>query len=99
SHTNPPPLPYTTLFRSVPRKEDHHLPAEALARRREAEPSGLVSAGHVGLLAHALRADDDVRQLEVDVRKGGEQLHVEACRALVQIGRATSELQSRSDLV
>src|SRR5438034_4818823 len=69
----------------VPRKEDHDLPAEAFARGREAEPIGDVRAGHLGLLTDSLRADDDVRQVEVDVREGGEQLRVEARRAVVAL--------------
>src|SRR5437867_7276133 len=59
---------------------------------------------HACLLADALRADDDVGQLEVDVREGAEQARVEARRPLVAVPDVrseehTSELQSPYDLV
>src|SRR5439155_12209373 len=66
-----------------PGKEDHDLPGKPLAGGRTAAPRRLVRAGHVSLLADALRADHDVGQVEVDVGKRGQQLHVEAGRTLV----------------
>src|SRR2546421_556720 len=67
----------------IPREEDDHAPGQALAGRRVADPFGLVHPGYARLLADALRPDHDVRQVEVDVREGGQKLGVEPRRALV----------------
>src|SRR5215203_32108 len=66
------------LRAGLPGEEDDDLELDALARRRVVEPVVGVGAGDVGLLAHPLRADHDVRQLEVDVREAAEQPRVEA---------------------
>ena len=52
-------------------------------------------AGHVRFLADALRPDDDVGQLEVDVRERAEQAAVEARRALM----AFPDMACADDLV
>ena len=74
------------------------LPLQPLAGRLVPQPPRLVGRGHLRLLAHALRPDHDRGQVEVDVRKGGEQLRVEASRALVPLpalaSRDTSYTQS-----
>src|SRR5262249_18391135 len=80
---------------TVPREEDRHLPREVLARRRDAEPLGLVGAGHVRLLAAALRADHDARQVEADVREAAEQSAADPRGAL----RAFPALPRRHQLV
>src|SRR4051795_8531299 len=50
------------------------------AGSRDAEPVAGVCRGDESLLADALRADHDLGQGEVDVRKGGEQAVVELRR-------------------
>ena len=60
-------------LRRIPGKEDDDPELDALAGRLVVEPVLLVRAGDVSLLADALRADHDVRQLEVDVRERAEQ--------------------------
>src|SRR5262249_2097370 len=69
----------------VPRKEDDDPERHSLAGRRVTNPLRLERAGHTRFLAHALRTDDDVRQVEVDVREGAEQLQVEARCAVVTL--------------
>src|SRR5881227_2653969 len=73
----------------IPREPDHDLPLERLAGGRRAEPGGGLRRGDVGLLADALRPDDDVGQVEVDVRKRGQELRVEARSALVPLPAVT----------
>src|SRR3954453_20153258 len=65
------------------------------ARGRDAEPIAGVRGGHESLLADALRADHDLGQGEVDVRKGGEQAVVELRRS----GMAFPALFPGRDLV
>ena len=62
---------------------------EALAGRRDAEPVGRVGRRDVRLLAHALRADHDVGQVEADVGKRGQKLRVEARCAFVAFPAVT----------
>src|SRR5207249_9324458 len=64
-------------------EEDGVSPLEPRTGGLVLEPATLVRGGHPRLLAHALRSDDDVFEVEVDVRKGGQELGVEASRALV----------------
>src|SRR6266536_4846173 len=65
----------------VPGKEDDDRELEPLSRCRHAEPVASVRRGDERLLADALRPDHDLRQCEVDVRKGGQQAVVELRRA------------------
>ena len=62
----------------IPREPDQDLPLEPALARRLAEPRRLLRRRDVRLLAHALRPDHDVGQVEADVREGGQQLGVEA---------------------
>src|SRR5437588_3720869 len=69
----------------IPREEDGHAELDRLAGRGVLQPIRLVSGRHVGFLADALRADDDVDEVEVDVGESAEQACVEARRALVSL--------------
>src|SRR5439155_5520260 len=69
----------------IPRKEDHDPPRQLLVRRRIVQPAGGVCPGHARLLAEALRSDDDVGQVEVNIGKGGDQLGVKTCRPFVTL--------------
>ena len=69
----------------IPGEEDRVAPLETLPCRLVLEPAGLMSGRHARLLAHALRADDDVLEIEVDVRKRREELGVEARCAFVTL--------------
>src|SRR5438067_996955 len=69
----------------IPGKPDHDLPFERLARGWAAEPRPVLRGRDVRLLAHALRPDHDVGQVEPDVREGGEELGVEAAGALMTL--------------
>jgi cobalt-zinc-cadmium efflux system protein len=71
--------------RGIPGEEDDDAELDRFAARLEVEPVALVCAGHACLLADALRADDDVGQLEVDVGKGGQEPRVEPGRPLVTL--------------
>ena len=70
---------------AIPREEDHDRELHPLAARLEVDPLLLVRPGDAGLLDHSLRPDDDVRQVEMDVREGREQAHVEPRRAFVPL--------------
>ena len=52
-------------------------PLSALARGLVVEPGALVCRGHARLLAHSLWSDDDVLEVEMDVREGRQELGVE----------------------
>ena len=69
----------------IPREEDRVPPLEVLSRRLVLEPASLVRRRDARLLAHALRPDDDVLEVEVDVRERREELGVEARGALVAL--------------
>src|SRR6266487_2942013 len=69
----------------IPRKEDDDAERHSFARRRVTDPLRFESACHARLLADALRADDDVRQVEVNVGECGQQLQVEARRSVVAL--------------
>ena len=73
----------------VPREEDDDAPGVMRTGRLEAEPFRLERSGDARLFADALRPDDDVRQVEVDVRKRRQQLGVEARRAFVMFPTVT----------
>jgi cobalt-zinc-cadmium efflux system protein len=70
---------------AVPREEDHNPEIDPLAARLPVQPALLVCGGHLRLLDDALRADDDVGEVEVDVGEGGEESGVEARRAVVSL--------------
>jgi cobalt-zinc-cadmium efflux system protein len=65
----------------VPGEEDDDVELDALAALFPSEPLPFVRRRDMSLLADALRPDDDVGQLEVDVRKRGQQPRVEPRRA------------------
>jgi len=69
----------------IPGEEDDDPELDRLARGLVVEPVLFVRTGDVSRLADALRADDDVSQLEVDVRECAKQASVEARRALVAV--------------
>ena len=71
--------------RRIPREEDRVSPLEPLAGRLVLEPATFVRRGDAGLLADSLRPDDDVVEVEVDVRERRQQLGVEASGALVAL--------------
>src|SRR6266508_6470199 len=77
-HRDPHLLAFEQLPSRIPREEDDDAELDALPARRVIEPVHLVRRGDPSRLADALWADDDVGQLEVDVREGGEQRSVEA---------------------
>ena len=54
--------------------------ARRFARRRRAVPRTDLRAGHLRRFEHALRADDDVRQVELHVRERAEERRVELTR-------------------
>src|SRR5919106_778636 len=70
---------------AVPGEEDDHGELDELAGRCLPAPLAGVRPGDLRLLADALRPDDDVREVEPDVGKGGQELRVEARRALVPL--------------
>src|SRR4051794_11229209 len=74
---------------------DDHERVHALARGGHAAPLAALRAGHPGDLDDALRTDDDVLQVEVDVGKGAEEAGVEAAGA----GVAFPALARGDDLV
>src|SRR6266545_852203 len=82
----------------IPREEDHHAPRQGCSGRLVLQPARSVRTGHARFLADALRADDDVREIEVDVRESGEQLRVEARRAPMSLP-AMSRLRELVDAV
>src|SRR4051794_28121241 len=51
----------------VPREPDEDLPLEPVVARLDPEPRRLVRRGDVRLLDDALRPDDDVGEVELDV--------------------------------
>src|SRR5688572_15384136 len=71
------PLPREEPLLRVPRKEDDDLELHRLLRRWLPEPGSPVRPRQAGLLAHALRPDDDVPELEPDVRERPDELLVE----------------------
>src|SRR5262249_30996327 len=68
-------------------------PLEPLAARLVLEPARPVGPAHARLLADTLRSDDDVLEVEVDIREGGEELRVEARRALVPLPAGAGDHQ------
>src|SRR5215207_9608420 len=70
---------------AVPGEEDHDPELDPLAARLPVQPALFVCGGHLRLLDDALRADDDVGEVEVDVGEGGEEPGVEARRAVVSL--------------
>ncbi len=71
--------------RRVPRKENEHVRAHCFARRRRSIPRTELCAGHLRRFEHALRADDDLHQVELHVRERAEERRVELARPLVAI--------------
>jgi cobalt-zinc-cadmium efflux system protein len=69
----------------IPGEEDHDGELHALATRLEIQPLLLVGPGDARLFDDTLRPDDDVRQVEMDVREGREQARVEPRGALVPL--------------
>src|SRR5438552_11883274 len=69
----------------VPGKPDDDRPLELLSARLDAEPRRLVGRGDMRFLADPLRPDDDVGQVELDVRKRRQELCVETRRSLVTL--------------
>src|SRR6266508_826361 len=77
-HRDPHLLALEQLPSGIPREEDDDAELHALPARRVIEPVRLVRPRDPSRLADALRPDDDLGQLEVDVREGREQRSVEA---------------------
>src|SRR6266566_138722 len=73
----------------IPREKDHDAKFDLLSRRGACEPLAFVRAVDARLFTNPLRADDDRLQIEVDVWKGGEQLHVKPRRSGVSLPPAT----------
>src|SRR6266545_4910564 len=82
-HRDPHLLASEQLPSRIPREEDDDAELHALPARGVIEPVRLVGPRDPSRLADALRPDDDVGQLEVDVRESGEQRSVEAGRPLM----------------
>ena len=89
------PLPHEAPPLRIPREEDHDREFDPAPGGRKLQPVGGMGPGKPGLLAHPLRADHDVRKVEGDVRKGAQELGVEAPRAVV----AFPAVAGRHDLV
>ena len=65
----------------VPGEEDDDQELELPTGGGDVQPVALVGRRHASLLAHALRADHDLRQRKADVRERRQQLAVEPRRA------------------
>src|SRR2546425_6557374 len=69
----------------IPREKDDDAKFDLPSRRGARAPLAFVRAVDARLFANALRPDDDRLKIEVDVGKGGEQLHVKARRSRVSL--------------
>src|SRR5882724_10104157 len=81
--------------RRVPRKENEHVRAHWFARRRRSVPRAELCAGQLRRFEHALRTDDDLREVELHVRERAEERRVEMARPLV----ALPPLAGRDDFI
>jgi cobalt-zinc-cadmium efflux system protein len=70
---------------AVPREEDHDAEIDPLSARLPVKPLLFVCRGDASLLDDTLRADHDVRELEVDVGERTEQARVEPRRSFVSL--------------
>src|SRR5712691_359057 len=69
----------------IPRKKDDDAKFDLLSRRGTRKPFAFVCSANARLFANALRPDDDRLQIEVDVGKRREELHVKPRRSGVSL--------------
>lgn len=80
------PLTAEQLALRIPREEDRHIELDRLTLGgRQVEPVFFIGGCDVRLLENALRTDDDVLQVEVNIGERGEQFLIELCRALFAV--------------
>lgn len=71
------------LLVHIPWEQNEHFKLDFLSGRFVLEPLSLMSSGDVRFFKNSLRANDDALQIEMNVRKRGEQLRVELPRSVV----------------